>query len=941
MDAASLHPLDGAEIEARLQVRLQRIRQRAYEIVAGALALCTDDSAAPPSLASALRQLLSSSALDADSANGIAQYVLDLFITLRLAALRLADRHQNVTLGDIMTTDLALLYRQEARRQAVVATQIVEGMLGMPETYIPEKRADHGIDREGLREILALLATEMAKLDANEATIAVLGAMKAGKSTTINAIVGSEVLPSREQPMTTFPTIVTHAPGMLEPTMDFPLAAAFAELAGNVRTRISELGDGLENAISTATAVDSLRRLATKVRDGHLSIPHSATGLAAVRQLLEEVNDLTRLARQLNVSDECVGRALQYESLPRIRIEFEHLIVEPGVFSGTLSLVDTPGPDEAGSSAALETIAKKQLADASAIVLIMNFTTIGNEGDARVKDLLKWLPPGASDRLFVFVNKYDAAQEYGDHSSEEERSNERERRIDDLRQLIARQIESVINENAAEKLCGRCFPTAAHRALLANQARRAIRIEGKLSPSLAWVRNFANTFLGVSWERRPEMLADSGRVLEAATDGWVASRFDEPLARAISYSAQNASRLLVMACLDKMREGMSRVYERLNIGRSALDVDTERVLTAIRELSEDLAAIGVIRTQNEVMLLKAGETLHPALTEYTSGVRQSIKVVVEEYKKLGDPDSMKKKHQEQEQARRAMLVRILERLKQEIPHSEYSSQAALEMDDAVAPLIEKLRHMSVVSHPQSGAKCIRLRSAEDALQQATSIYAVFDGLLKHGAMDIGRAVDSAVNQVVADTKHAVVVSFQERWQRVENRIVELLAVPLDKPEIAVSISPTFNEDDAGEIITSHNIMEEKEGIGSFVARRGGWLLDKLGFDTRDWGRHEVEYHYIDLDEIRDSLFEKLGEVSKETRSLVDDAFKSLRKSCVSYARELADQVEQIQRYLEEERIAREADVDAYARLRDEIMSLADQADDLRREAETLRGGVVA
>lgn len=45
--------------------------------------------------------------------------------------------------------------------------------------------------------------------------LAVVGTMKAGKSTTINAIVGQEILPNRNRPMTSVPTLIRHVPGKL------------------------------------------------------------------------------------------------------------------------------------------------------------------------------------------------------------------------------------------------------------------------------------------------------------------------------------------------------------------------------------------------------------------------------------------------------------------------------------------------------------------------------------------------------------------------------------------------------------------------------------------------------------------------------------------------------------------------------------------------------
>jgi replication fork clamp-binding protein CrfC len=61
-----------------------------------------------------------------------------------------------------------------------------------------------------------ILNNEAQKVDKLEMVLAVVGTMKAGKSTTINAIVGSEILPNRNHPMTSLPTLIKHRIGQKE-----------------------------------------------------------------------------------------------------------------------------------------------------------------------------------------------------------------------------------------------------------------------------------------------------------------------------------------------------------------------------------------------------------------------------------------------------------------------------------------------------------------------------------------------------------------------------------------------------------------------------------------------------------------------------------------------------------------------------------------------------
>ncbi len=91
------------------------------------------------------------------------------------------------------------------------ATRLVEVSLELND-YV-EKRIPLPDDSKLKNELTnnqAVLENEQQKLANNEMVLAVVGTMKAGKSTTINAIVGTEVLPNRNRPMTALPTLIRH-----------------------------------------------------------------------------------------------------------------------------------------------------------------------------------------------------------------------------------------------------------------------------------------------------------------------------------------------------------------------------------------------------------------------------------------------------------------------------------------------------------------------------------------------------------------------------------------------------------------------------------------------------------------------------------------------------------------------------------------------------------
>lgn len=75
------------------------------------------------------------------------------------------------------------------------------------------------IGAKEVKDWISHLENERQKLDKLEMVLAVIGTMKAGKSTTINAIVGMEILPNRETAMTTLPTLIRNKHGQTQPVL--------------------------------------------------------------------------------------------------------------------------------------------------------------------------------------------------------------------------------------------------------------------------------------------------------------------------------------------------------------------------------------------------------------------------------------------------------------------------------------------------------------------------------------------------------------------------------------------------------------------------------------------------------------------------------------------------------------------------------------------------
>ncbi|WP_097474952.1 antirestriction protein [Escherichia coli] len=176
--------------------------------------------------------------------------------------------------------------------------------------------------------------------------LAVVGTMKAGKSTTINAIVGQEILPNRNRPMTSVPTLIRHVPGKTEPVLHLEHIQPVRNLLITLQEKLATPA-GQQVAQTLQQTGDTRELLDILTDDGWLKNEYHGeeeifTGLASL-------NDLVRLAAAMG-TEFPFDEYAEVQKLPVIDVEFSHL-VGMDACQGTLTLLDTPGPNEAGHRA--------------------------------------------------------------------------------------------------------------------------------------------------------------------------------------------------------------------------------------------------------------------------------------------------------------------------------------------------------------------------------------------------------------------------------------------------------------------------------------------------------------------------------------------------------------------------------------------------------------
>ena len=292
----------------------------------------------------------------------------------------------------------------------------------MPETQVETQTETPAgmplavLSAEQIDERCEELWGEMEKVRRLEMVVAVVGTVKAGKSTAINAIIGTELTPSRNTPMTTVPTLIRHKADAGEPELEFQNPEPLSALIGQIQQLLQQGEDpDLQKQFAD---YPECRKLLEDIRGGHLRhIRSRAVGSEDIGIILSQVNDLARLTRALGL-DFPYSEYNEMHKYPVVSLRFAQL---HGLSSeGSLALLDTPGPNEMGHSEALTLCLQEQLARSSAILTVMDYSQINSEADAQMRDEVRSVL-GKSHKLehiYALVNKYD--QRTQNDSSEED-----------------------------------------------------------------------------------------------------------------------------------------------------------------------------------------------------------------------------------------------------------------------------------------------------------------------------------------------------------------------------------------------------------------------------------------------------------------------------------------------------------------------------------------
>ncbi len=730
------------------------------------------------------------------------------------------------------------LLRDEAERLLQVEIDLLNQMRTEPGVVTAEQTGEHQtFTRESIAKDIEVLNGELAKLKNLEMVLAVVGTMKAGKSTTINAIVGTEVLPNRNRPMTALPTLIRHTPGQLEPILKF-------ENSGPINDLMLTLGKALKNGAgqkafvtSNADMAELLTLIEKKVRFKEIY-----EGAESIFWFLKTLNDLVRLSADLDAEFPFASYDEVHE-MPVIEVQFAHLgDVEHSV--GRLTLLDTPGPNESGQEH-LRAMLTEQLQKASAVLAILDFTQLKSDADEQVRQELKDIANVAQGRLFTLVNKFDQRDRHGDN---------------------AEQVKSFVADTLMEGLLkpSDVFPVSSRWGYLANRAKHEIALRKTLPDhnTHPWVVDFAEEALGRRWESK---LGDEEEVISAANSLWQDSLFASPLKNVIQTAHASAASYALDSAASKLINLAEAAGTFLGVRKTALEKSAKALMAQITSLKSDIDKIETIRSQTEE---DAKETLY-GIDQQTKAMFSKIKseteAAIDFYFKEG-----KRIEGEQAEARQKELNNTVS-LGGFLGGLIGAMNARLPADQRTLPSASRRKvDQEPDFDPQS--PIMKFDSAKDAGELVSKIQRAIGKEMSSAEQVMVLAMQKILTEFEKNFAMNVILKAQQITDGLNHRMaVDGFSVAVKIPD-ASSLTLNLN---AVDTLTNMVSQQEKQ-VTRYRRSSGAWGTVCSWFNSSDWGWDEYkateQYFEVNINEIKAKISQSISNVF---RGLDDTIAKSI------------------------------------------------------------------
>lgn len=710
--------------------------------------------------------------------------------------------------------NIALLCN-EAERLLDLNIDLLQKMLNEPNVLEAHQGNDNPelFDRSRAEKRIEELEGERSKISRKEVVLAIVGTMKAGKSTTINAIVGKEILPNRNRPMTSLPTLIRHVSGKTTPELKLANLAPLMQLLVQLNKQI-KTPEG--QRICEELSKDSKKRSMLEIPKSTDWLKEDHHGEQEIYKFLANLNDVVRLANALNVEFPYSAYD-EVDELPVIEVEFSHLS-NVDTSQGTLTLLDTPGPNEAGQPH-LHAMMRDQLKKASAVLAVLNYEQLESLADEDVRNEINAIADVASGRLFVLVNKFDQC----------------DRNSDDA-EAVRNNVPSMLRSGAVTP--DRVYPGSANHAFLANSARASLSNAGSLPENARWVEDFLKLAFGQRWKRTD--LSDKESILEGANDVWLDSMFEQLINEVVHSAHAKAAALAVDSAASKLVQNAETTHEYLSLRHQGIIGDIENLQIQIHGLLSDVEKITTCHKTVNQEVDQAKNSISKETTALLADVSRKLNDELDYYFKEG-------KHREE---------------KQEQALANEAHQAGGLIGNLLHGLGWKPTERKIVFDKNNPE--IQFESHNEAKEFAGEIEKTVMGMLQKTEQEIKTPLTAIVGEIKKSFNGTAMSAVEEIAKQINERLKEggfSINIAFPKVEnLRTSLSVNSRMDE----------FLEKQSFKKTRRRRSSsaWGTVCGWFGTDDWGWEDytetVQRTVINMDKIRSAV-----------KDQVDDHFDSL------------------------------------------------------------------
>ena len=783
--------------------------------------------------------------------------------------------------------NIALLC-DEADRLLQLNINLLRQMVDEPDVLSDSKNENRLLfDKQKALKRIEELEGEQIKTARREMVLAVVGTMKAGKSTTINAIVGQEILPNRNRPMTSVPTLIRHVPGKTEPILHLEHIQPVRNLLSTLQEKLATPA-GQQIAQTLQQTGDTCELLDILANDGWLKNEYHGeeeifTGLASL-------NDLVRLAAAMG-SEFPFDEYAEVQKLPVIDVEFSHL-VGMDACQGTLTLLDTPGPNEAGQPQ-MEVMMRDQLQKASAVLAVMDYTQMNSKADEDVRKELNAIADVSAGRLFVLVNKFDEKDRNGDGAD-----------------AVRQKVPAMLNSDVLP--ASRVYPGSSRQAYLANRALHELRKNGTLPVDEAWVDDFVREAFGRM--KKDYVCKDSELATEGATDLWECSLIDQLITEVILSSHSRAAALAVDSAAAKLMQNAENISEYLSLRHQGLMQSIQSLQAHITSLLEDIREIADCQEQVTADVRMAMEEIDARTRELLTGVCTSLEEELNDYFRSG-------KRKEQQMLEEENSAQPRERNAFAFFHDIFGT----------GNQHDRMRDFD----PDSPE--IKFSDRREALELMTQIESTVTSLHREAEAQFRPELEKIVSGIETGFRGTALYATENIAGRINTR--------LEDEGFTVKISfPAVSQLQTRLAVKTNlsALMEERTETVTRRRRQSG-LWGKIcgAFGTSDWGwetyKEDVSRSVININTVRKEVMSLTRAYFGELQASIEqDINQPVRQEIDAFFCAFREKVEQLRNTLIQSSEDRKRDQQAQERLTGRLQALNERVPELITDSKALR-----